>query len=66
MSKSFREGYYEDDYRGMKKVGKSNKQGRQKVKDYLRKIDFNNLEEIDDDVVEMELGEIEDSLKDAE
>jgi len=61
MSKSFREGYYEDDRRGIKKVGKSNKQGRQKVKDYLRKINF---EEIDDDVVEMELCEIEDSLKD--
>jgi hypothetical protein len=38
MSKTFKEGYYNDDNWGIKKVEKTNKQKRQKVNDYLRNI----------------------------
>ena len=57
MSKTFHENYYDSDDYGMKKVGKSHKHSRQKVKDCLRKIDFDSLEE-DEDLKE----EIEEEL----
>jgi hypothetical protein len=44
MSKTFRENYYDNDSCGIKKVGKSYKHKRQKVKDYLRRIDIDIIE----------------------
>jgi len=55
MSKTFRENYYDADNYGMEKVGKSQKKSRQKVKDYLRKIDLDSLEE--DEEYEEEIDE---------
>lgn len=49
MSKTFKKGYFDRDNWGIKKVGKSNKQKRQKVKDYLRHIEKNGVDESDED-----------------
>jgi hypothetical protein len=45
MGKTFREGYYEEDDLGNHKNNRNNKQTRHKVKDYLRNIDFEDLDE---------------------
>lgn len=47
MSKSFRD-TYDSDGDGMRKINKSNKQKRQRVKDYLRHIDLDNIPDGDD------------------
>lgn len=59
MSKTFRENYYDGDNYGMKKAGKS--KSRQKVKDYLRKIDLDNLEEDEELDINDKLEEIDES-----
>jgi hypothetical protein len=54
MSKTFKEGY-EDDNWTTKKVGKTNKQKRQKIKDYLKNIGRRGYEEefdIDEEIKE--------------
>ena len=48
MSKTFREGYYEDEGWRKEKIGKTSKQKRQKVKDYLKQIEFEELDEEDE------------------
>jgi hypothetical protein len=51
MSKSFRDDYYEYEDWKIKKIKKSYKQKRQKVKDYLKRIDtayVKNSDDIDD------------------
>jgi len=49
MSKTFRDGYYDEDGWRRKKQGKPHKQKRQKVKDYLRQIQEDFEEDIDFD-----------------
>jgi len=44
MSKSFRDSY-DGDGNEMKKINKSNKIKRQRVKDYLRRIDVDDFDE---------------------
>jgi len=48
MSKTFKEDYYGDDGWGRKKQGKSSKQKRLKVKDYLRHLEQNGIIEDED------------------
>lgn len=47
MSKSFRDTYDIDNF-GTKRINKSHKQKRQKVKDYLRQIDTDNIPDDED------------------
>lgn len=47
MSKSFRDTYDSDNF-GTKRINKSHKQKRQKVKDYLRQIDTDNIPDDED------------------
>lgn len=56
MSKTFREGYYEDDGLKIKKLNKTNKQKRQRVRDYLRQIELGGVAEEDE---EFDLDETE-------
>jgi len=49
MSKSFRESYYDGNDEGMKKIRKTSKQKRQRVKDYLRQIEHGGVPEEDED-----------------
>jgi len=49
MSRTFKDSYYESDNFGRKNQGKSSKQKRQKIKDYLR-----NIEDFDEDFEDVE------------
>lgn len=51
MSKTFREDYYEDENRGRNK--NSYKQKRQKVKNFLKRIDINSIDPDDEDLEEL-------------
>ena len=46
MSKTFRESYYDDKWK-MKKIGKTSKQKRHKVRDYIRQIERGEINEED-------------------
>lgn len=49
MSKTFKENYYNEEGRDIKKLKKTHKQKRQRVKDYLRQIEkFGESEDIED------------------
>jgi hypothetical protein len=52
MSKTFREGYYEEDSLKIKRIAKTHKQKRQKVRDYIRQIELGDLPEEDDEEFE--------------
>jgi len=54
MSKTFKEDYYGDDNWGKKKQGKSSRQKRQKVKDYLRHIDGDFEEDFKEEIEELD------------
>jgi len=56
MSKSFRD-TYDDDGFGTKRISKSHKQKRQKVKDYLRRLDLENITD------EEEMDELNETLE---
>jgi len=55
MSKTFKEDYYGDDGWGKKVIGKSIRKTRHKVKDYLRQIEADDIDEdfdIDEEIIE--------------
>ena len=51
MSKTFREGYYDEDKWTIKKIRKTSKQKRHKVKDFLRLIEEDEIN-YDEDIFE--------------
>jgi hypothetical protein len=52
MSKSFNENYFEEDNLKRKKVGKSNKQKRIAIKEYLKRLETEGFDEEDLDELE--------------